>query len=461
MNMRGLGRAAVVLVVLAALFASRTAAAQDKKALEGAGYPTGDFILHPAIGIGFGYDSNYLLRTNRAGASNGCPVFCPEQSAGMNISPSISINTSPTKAGDPRRSYSFTGSLSSAYHEDFGTLSPEQRNVGVASDASLELFPGNVVGGRFFGTYLRTIQPSVFGNPDLAYNRDDIGVGTEFVLVPGQGTLDWHLGYQFHDTIFEQSAGSPYDNIAHIVSTRGRWKFRPRTALMYDASASFASYVNVNASAGAIAQLHNSTPIRTRIGLSGLITERLSLTGMVGWGASFFVPGVDPNVQQYDSVIGTAQLSYALGHSLSNDDPFTIRRESLSSITLGYNRDFSNSYVSDYYGSDRGFLRFSFFFGARALLWIEGGAGAIEYPELHLIPALITAGGADHAAFTDLRVDGTLFAEYRFLESVGVNATFRYTSNISNEVINLGNTNGTYAMQWQRIEAYLGVRWFL
>ena len=67
MNKRGLGSAAVVLSVLLVVLGSRTAAAQDKRALEGAGYPTGDFVLHPAIGIGFGYDSNYLLRSDKAG----------------------------------------------------------------------------------------------------------------------------------------------------------------------------------------------------------------------------------------------------------------------------------------------------------------------------------------------------------------------------------------------------------
>ncbi len=446
------------LALVVALFAARPAAAQDKRLLEGAGYPTGDFILHPSVGLSFGYDSNYLLRTNQSGASNGCPNFCPEQSAGMNLTPAISIATAPSKPGE-QRSYSFAGGLSSGYHEDFGTLSPEQRNVGLAADARLDLFPGRVVGGAFYGTYARTIQPSVFGEPDLAYNRDDIGLGTEIIVVPGQGTLDWRLGYQFHDTIFEQSVGDPYNNITNEINTRGRWKFRPRTALMYDATTRFSSYVN--GGSGGISELHNSTPIRARIGLNGLITERLSLLAMVGWGASFFVPGVDPHVQQYDSVIGTAQVSYALGHTIGKDEPFSIRREALSSITIGYDRNFQGSLISDYYGSDRGFLRFSFFFGGRALLWVEGGVGAVEYPEIYLTPTILAAGGTDHSPFTDVRVDGTVFAEYRFLESLGLDATLRYTSNVSSQTINLGNANGTYAMQWQRFEAYLGVRWFL
>ena len=203
---------------------------QDKRYAEGAGYQTGDFTLHPGVGIMFGYDSNYLLRSNQAGASNGCPNYCPEQSAGMNIVPSLSITTkeAPQRleaqgTAPTPRTFNFSGGLSASYHEDFGTLNPEQRNVGLAQDARLEILPGRVVGGDVFETYARTIQPSVFGNPDIAFNRDDVGVGADFILTPGQGTLDWRLGYQFHDAIFEQGAAQSCDSITNQISLQGRW----------------------------------------------------------------------------------------------------------------------------------------------------------------------------------------------------------------------------------------------
>ena len=108
-----------------------------------------------------------------------------------------------------------------------------------------------------------------------------------------------------------------------------------------------------------------------------------------------------------------------------------------------------------------GVSRFSFLVGDRVLLVAQGSAGAVEYPEIYLTQALLNAGGANHSPFTDLRVDGLLFAEYRFLGQFGVNASVEYTSNISNVELNLGNVNGSYAMQWQRIQAYAGVRWFM
>jgi len=470
MNMRGLKTVSILLGLLVPLLASSSAQAQewlkDRRYAEGAGYQSGDFILHPGIGISAGYDSNYLLRTNTSGAANGCPNLCPEASAGMNITPSLSISTvtpgqrTEGQPGGAPRDFNFTGGLAASYHEDFGTLTPEQRNVALNADARLDVLPGRAVGGAFYATYARTIQPSVLGNPDLAFNRDDVGVGADLALVPGMGTLDWHLGYQFHDTIFEETAGSAFDNITNEINTRGRWKFRPRTALVYDATFRFGTYVN--GGTGTITQLHDSTPIRTRIGLTGLITDRLSLLAMVGWGASFFTPGTDPHVQQYDSVIGTVQLSYALGHSASSlDQPLSLMQRAVSSVAIGYNRDFQSSLFSDYYGSDRGYVNFSFFFAGRALLSVQGGVGAIEYPTLY-INGTTTAGTPTPTVspFTDIRLDGTIYGEYRFVDWLGLNATVRYTSNLSNEVLNLGS-GGLYAMQWQRLEAYLGVRWVM
>jgi hypothetical protein len=84
--------------------------------------------------------------------------------------------------------------------------------------------------------------------------------------------------------------------------------------------------------------------------------------------------------------------------------------------------------------------------------------GAVEYPELFLPTTT-------HSAFTDARVDGTLYGEYRFTNSFALNGTLRYTTNISNAVLNItpagGGLTENYAMQWQRFEAYLGVRLFL
>jgi len=51
--------------------------------------------------------------------------------------------------------------------------------------------------------------------------------------------------------------------------------------------------------------------------------------------------------------------------------------------------------------------------------------------------------------------NSTLFGEYRVADSVGINATLRYTANLTDQVVN------TDQLKWNRFEGFIGVRWFL
>jgi hypothetical protein len=89
---------------------------------------------------------------------------------------------------------------------------------------------------------------------------------------------------------------------------------------------------------------------------------------------------------------------------------------------------------------------------------LEGGVAGVEYPNL-----VWTDGTSRAPSFTNFRTDATLFGEYRFTDSFGLNATLRYSSNIGNTILPVteGPNSATYAMEWERFEAYLGVRFFM
>jgi len=483
MTTRGLASSAVVV----ALLVSRAASAQsqptaqpgapqwlqDRRYNEGIGVRTGDLELHPGIAGEAGYDSNWYLRSDKEGVANGPPNTPVIPAVVFRITPSLYLSTI-----DPQRregdlvatppSIAFRAGINATYREFIGVSSDSavastsandissQRNVSGAADARLDILPQHPWGGAVFASFSRTIQPnSVDANPDVSFNQDTIGAGAEIVAQPGGVTLDWHFGYHFTDTLFEESVGTPYDNVTHEAYTRGRWKFRPRTALLYDASLRFISYQN-EANAGDV-PLVSSTPVRARIGLSGLITERFSLLGMIGWGASFYDTTV-PNLPQFDSVIAQAELRWFLSASpgIANATDLGL---ALSSIALGYTRDFQNSYFGGFYTQDRGYLKFYYLFAGRAVVTLEGGVAAIEYPTLVWNDA---ADPVRHAGFTDVRADATLFSEYRFTNTFGLNATLRYSANISNTEIPIAPTGtGSYDMSWKRFEAYLGLRWFM
>ena len=491
MTKKGLAATAVLL----ALLLPRAAGAQsdspqwlkDRKYAEGIGVREGDFELHPAIAGEVGYDSNYFFRSSGTGFANsgGSPAFAPPIPAlVLRVTPSLYIST----IGPQRRegdvtsqppSVRFRAGASATYREFIGLSSdpvasqPQndisaQRNVSANADARLEISPERPFGAVLFADFGRFILPTTStSDPNLSLNRDTVGAGGEIVAQPGSGTLDWRFGYSLHDTLFEASVGQPYDNIVNQLYTRGRWKFRPRTALIYDATFAFTSYAN-QAQAAADG-LVNSTPVRSRIGLNGLITDRFTMTAMVGWGASFYQTTVNAQ-PQYDSVIAQAELKWFLSASpgLAQSADVGV---SLSSIAVGYTRDFVNSYLGNFYGQDRGYLRFNYFFAGRALVALEGGVSGIEYPNMYWGPDLANPAGGDfrHSAFTDLRVDSSLFGEYRFTDSFGLNATVRYTANFSTAVVpdndlgpNVAVPNGqSYDMSWSRFETFLGLRYFL
>jgi hypothetical protein len=451
------------LLAIAGLCASRPAFAQewlkDRQYSEGAGVRAGDFEFHPGIAAEGGYDSNWFLRTDKAGFVNSGVVGTPE----MRITPSISIATVGTQRAEGKTEsapspIAFRAGLSGTYQEFFGALTPEQRNMSVDANARLDIMPSRPFGASVFATYSRAIQPSVFGEPDLSFNYDRVSASAELSTQPGgtAGTLDWHVGGTYSGTFFEDTGGQGYNNYSVGAYTRGRWKFRPRTAMIYDASFSYAAFNDVTAGAGVIAQLHNSDPIRAKIGINGLITPRFSLLAMVGYGGTFLVPPSDPTVKQYDSVIAQTELKFFLtappeaaggGVSLSQ-----------STLALGYTRDFQTSYLADFNGFDRGYLKLSYFFAGRALLSLEGGVAAIEYPDLTLL------SGKAVPSFTDTRIDTTLYSEYRFTSWLALTGTVKYTTNLSNETLDvagMGMAAQTYALQWQKFEAYLGVRLFL
>lgn len=450
---------------------------KDRQYNEGIGIREGDVELHPGVAGEAGYDSNWFLRSSsNAGYANSGPTTPPIPAAVFRITPSLYLSTlgpQRTADGGPVEppSVRFRAGVNATYRELVGLSNSSvasqpqndisrQRNIGGAADARLEIAPERPFGAALFANFARTIMPNTASaDPNLSFNRDDVGAGGEFVVQPGGGTLDWHFGYVFRDTLFEESAGAPYNNTTNEAYTRGRWRFRPRTALIYDADFRFINYTNP--AEALTAGLVSSTPVRARLGLNGLVTDRFALLVMAGWGASFYDQTIAKQ-QQYDSVIGQAELKWFLSASpgLAQASDLGL---ALSSIAVGYTRDFQNSYLGPFYGQDRGYLRFNYFFAGRALVTLEGGAAAIEYPTMYW-------GTNDfrQSSFSDVRVDGTLFGEYRFTNSFALNATVRYTANISNTQVPYVDTHGVqatnaeeYDMAWNRLEAFLGVRWFM
>lgn len=361
------------LVALASIFVvvtlCQTASAEgstwlnNRQYREGAGIRVGDMELHPGIGAEFGYDSNYFHRSENED---------PIGSLRLRVSPHFSVSTlGPQRRDDGEQpSVNFRAELGGTYHEfipvsgseDGQDRLREQRNIGAHLRLNLDILPGRTWSGNLRAGVARTVRPTNEGDLNQNFNRILPEAGAELIWTPGSGLLDWRLGYAFAGTFFESAAFEGLNNFRNDILTRGRWRFLPRTALMYDASLGFITYTNAGAGT---AQKNDSHPLRVRIGVNGLITQSFGVLAMVGWGSSFY-DEPDAEEQDFDSVLAQAELKWYLTPTRATD-PSKVSSV-LSSIAIGFIRDYEDSFIGTYLEKDQGYIRFNYLFGGQFLL---------------------------------------------------------------------------------------------
>lgn len=463
-------RAASLVAVPATLLAwSGTASAQgwlvDRKYAEGQGIKTGDFELHPGIGAEAGYDSNYFLRSSKSGPTiaNGNPA----DAAVFRLTPSFLFsNATGGGEGGAPRAVAWRGGISATgrYYLGKDPAFDQQNNISLAADTRVDVNQDRPLGFNVSAGYSRVIQPQVLGTPDQSFNRDDVRGGAEIVVMPGGGTLDLRAGYGISAALFEDSNAVPFTSLTHEITFKDRWRFRPRTALFQETSLRFVTYPNAVRSA---IYLNDSTPLRTRAGISGLLTNRFGVLVAAGYGATFFQNPAAASSPQYDSINAQAEATYYLSQGNTPDEPGKATLL-LSTITAGFTRDFQNSLLSNFYTSDKGYVRLEYAFGNSATIRLDGYVEKLDYPPVFLNPVTPTgAAGAPTKAtndFSNLRFGGQLFAEYRITPALGINATLDYVQQVGDTLIPTAvpvtATTQVFDLNYQRIQAFAGIRYF-
>lgn len=431
---------AALAVALSPLEASAQAWVSNPDFAEGVGIRAGDFELHLSAGAEFGYDNNFYRASDAEGKVD---VFK------LRVTPSFSLGSLGSKRRDaptpPDVTFKLGGYLS--YNEIIPADSEnkdaaEQRNVGAGVDASVNIFPARKVGFDLLAAYVRTLETDGTSE-DLAgdgFDRASARGGAGVTWRPGGGVFEWRAGYTATYNYFLDEELDNLTNIHHDVGTRGRWRFLPRSALLFDAGYSFVRYTEEGT------PQTDGDAVRARMGFHGLVTYHLSLLGMLGWASSFYEPHDGSyNATQYDSFVANAEARWFIMPRPSLDS--TTITSGLSSIALGYVRGFGNSYYGSYYQSDRGYLQFTMFLLGAIAGGVEFGVTRMGYPEV------ITTTGETEAAFAQARYDGRVFAEYRITDIVATNATFQY------DQVN-SPTVGGQDLDYSRWQAFVGARVF-
>jgi hypothetical protein len=150
-------------------------------------------------------------------------------------------------------------------------------NAGVGF--TLDVLPGRPFGFDMYGDFVRTAEPSNLIDEGSAFDRDSLRLGVGVNWRPGGGLFEWRLGYELYYHFFERDTWTDLNNSQHTIMTRGRFRFLPRTALIYDGRVTFLRYSDT-------ASQNNGEVLNSKIGINGLITHHFGLLAMAGWAAS-------------------------------------------------------------------------------------------------------------------------------------------------------------------------------
>ncbi|MEZ4254454.1 MAG: hypothetical protein R3A78_01870 [Polyangiales bacterium] len=423
-------------VVLALPFSASAQGWLDgRQRAEGPGFRLGDLELHPGVGAEIGYDTNVFLSSDKAG------VDPRRTSPILRLTPHIYLSTLGPERSDgggengPMPIVDFrTGVSASLYHY----LQTEARsNVEMDVDTQLTFLPRRPVSFTLLGTFMRTIRPfTESGAVGQNYNRDQITGGGKLTLQTRGGILKSNVGYTFGADLFEGGSFKFGNGVSHKVALDAAWRFLPSTALLYDGEVNFHNYTSNDPGTVLIS---DNTRVRTRFGFNGYITRVISVLAMVGYGAGFYVAGDD-----YDSIVGQAQLAFAFSDAVN--------------FSLGYDRDFFRTFVGNFYRRDRGSMRFQLLLGGVFLTGLEAGVGLYDFGQT-FTPTGGTIG--DSYDRSDVRADGSLFAEYRFTDWFAVNSRVEYMANFTDFRFNVATATPVFdPADYSRWTIWGGVRVF-
>lgn len=440
-------RAPFILGLLLSLFAlggtASPAAAQgwlaDRQASEGAGIRVGNLELHPGIGAEVGWDSNIF------NSSGDTPEDQTVSSAIMRVTPHLSLSTLGTQRqegdddeDDEQQSVDFRLSLAAPIYIYFADEADS--NVGTDANISVTFNPQGRVAFMLSDNFSRTVRPfSEEGASSYARDRNDASAGLAFQSRGGifRATTRYTLGLD----LFESNSFSYSNNIEHRAELGFSWRFLPQTAVFYDFRSETTDYLDT---AGSAVGLSNNTRLRSRIGLNGVISQRISALVAVGYGAAFVK---DAAFAEKDTVVAQAELR--------------IRPSPTTRIHFGYDRDLYGSFSGGYYSRDRGYAGLQLLMGGSFLLGIDASVAFLDFGSvLDATGAPLGAGG--ESTRTDVLAQASLFGEYRATDWLGINATLTYTGDFTDFQFSRMVDTATVVdpADYQKIGVWLGVRAF-
>jgi hypothetical protein len=230
------------------------------------------------------------------------------------------------------------------------------------------------------------------------------------------------------------------NNVTHRVPASLSWLFFPTSALVYDFDYARQSFENPDQILASPTLLSENNRVSNSIGYNGAITERFSLTAMIGYAVGFYEIGND-----FDGVIARVETRW--------------RPRPTIALVAGYNRDYRPSFIGNFTLVNRLFADAQFTLAGALQLGLRAWV-SFDKSGLALAPTLPPTLLGNEPYRKDTRVYAGIFGEYRFKAWLALFGNVGYLADFT-DFQYLGTAPLLDpAAGYQRLEVWLGIRVF-
>jgi len=300
-------------------------------------------ILHAGVFADVGYDTNVFYGSNSQ-----------EGSGVLHVMPRLEITNAERDGSIPSGTYyDLVGSVDFVRYLSSNGAVTDQSAINPSLGGSAEFSSGQALSFSLSETFSRYQQApyaatlSLTPPPPIIHDGNMASATLRFA--PGGGRLRVMLRYT---NLIDKYEGT-YDSGSNMgnegVLDIG-WRWLPRTTIYAQVAQGAITYFNSGTSSS------SSFPLRTLLGLRGLLTEKLSVNIAGGYNNAF-----------YSSSLGGSPTSYGILAEIN----YTI--STLTRAGLGYHHDFVNSpFLGQYYNMDAIYGTFQQMVASRVVTYLFG-----------------------------------------------------------------------------------------
>lgn len=393
----------ILLTALAATGIASTAHAEA-----GDGLQTGTLSMSPSLAASTAVDSNLFRQSIKEGT--------PSTAPSLSLTPALTITTLTPQPVDVSLDSQLTWRQYLSSRRIINSQSGLEADVG----AQVRFNPEGMLSFAIQDRLRRTNDPPPVP-ADFAYNTTANRIGATLGVHPGGKVFQHYLSYDwsvvFHDDIPD------INRQIHNFTLKNYWRFLPRTAFVLTGDYSLIRY-NEPTRLGGFRNV-NSTPLRISTGLTGLITKRLSMRIIGGWGWGFY-----DDTTSFSGVVLDTQVTYRPG---TNEDK--------NRLFLGYTRNFQDASIANYATFHRPYAGYQQKIGSRVGVSVGVNAMFRDYVGA---PEGTFAGPSGDVTITgglnDLKVGANAGVSFDIYKWWDVAVRYNFSSNFTDDVVTTGGT---------------------